>query len=217
MSETSSDESLDFTYTPHAADAEPPAAKKPPSKRSKLREPLVSNTEHQNFGFESNWSEGLPYEILLKIFNLYMNTAGGDLRKLNILRNVCQYWSYVSKDKSLLRTYSIASGFSEVGETMESVKFAKLFRQSLKTSVVKYACTINLSGLIFLTSEHLESVLKHCDPDVLEELNVASCKRILTTTKASCAGFEKVIVRYCPKIRRINMSGLEVRYINIFI
>lgn len=60
----------------------------------------------------SNWSNGVPYEILFKIFEYCARQADGDIRELSSIRSVCRFWSEVGNDPRLWAKLTVNKLFS---------------------------------------------------------------------------------------------------------
>lgn len=176
--------------------------------------------------FSSNWSNGLPYEIMFKIFEYFATNMGGNVRELNNLKDVCKYWSYVANDNKLWFKLKMSALTSpkfvmnsdkyKLEKNASSKRDFNLFGIELKNRIdsagfaekLKFVVCLNLSNLVYLSCDGLELVLSHCDPAKLRELDVSNCQKLSVSTKGE--QYENVLCLYCPNIRKLNLKSMGV-------
>ena len=163
-----------------------------------------------------NWSDGLPYEILLKIFVHFMQQANGDLTELRKVRYVCKYWSAVSNDSQLWQTLALdkilpkhtEKNHPKQNETKFIKKFDKFLSCALEQNKFQFLVKLVVFDLQFLTCDHVHLILSNCNQKYFSELTLASCKKVNTSEKG--LQIEKVVADFCPNLRLLDLSSNEV-------
>ncbi len=184
----------------------------------------------------SNWSNGLPYEILLKIFHYVSKGFDGDVKKLEKLGMVCKYWSYVSIDATLWHNLNMSRMFgyqftnektiytknsdlttSPIKSNQQNlIKFENKMHDLIRISYdhmnrnkFQYIVKLNLSFLCYLTCDLFEDILINCNTNLLNQIDLTHCKRINVTKRDLI--FEKCIADRCPNLTCLNLTGLDVK------
>lgn len=220
--DSSCDDSQDETYCANLEINDQTSIKENPVKIAKIcpkqsennKNSRIKNTSKHN----SLWSDGLPYELLCKIFRYYMLYADGDMNKLKNLEQVCEYWKKVSQDdtlwfhvvvsKIIQMTKSKFPGLIEKKENLREFE-SKLNDFYLKNDAkFRFIVKLDLSHLEYMTGDSLDFILNNCDPNLIEYLNVSACKSI--SANKSNKPFEEIIAERCPKIKKLYMSELGV-------
>lgn len=183
----------------------------------------------------SNWSNGLPYEILLKIFHYVSKGLNGDVKKLEKMGMVCKYWSYVSIDATLWHNLNMSRMFSHQFTNENTIytknssittspmksnqqnlmkfenKMHDLIRISydhMKRNKFHFIVKLNLSYLCYLTCDLFDDILSNCNTSLLKEIDLTHCKRINVTKRDLL--FEKCIADKCTNLTSLNLTGLDV-------
>ena len=160
----------------------------------------------------SNWSNGLPYEILLKIFSHFMNLSKGNLNELKRVRYVCKYWSIVSNDSQLWKNIYLSSIMTSNTIKDDEKKFNKKFENfvefSLRDNKFLYVEKLTIFNLHNITCDQIHSILTNCNSKILLDLSLVSCKKINNSSKN--LQVEKVIGESCPNLRSLDLSQNEV-------
>ena len=206
--------------------------KKPrtPIKTPKKSIPAIKEAE-EAFVTSTNWSNDLPYEILFKIFNYATYSMRGDLTQLHSLRAVCKNWTAVGNDARLWHHVVVSNFFpakyvepktasSSIQpksklNTQLHTKFNSLLNKLLRSSIdgesnnkFRFVIRLDLSYLNCLTCDDLEVVLRNCNSSILRELNLSHCRKLFISAKS--LSYEQVIADYCPNLKSLNLTKMEV-------
>ena len=161
---------------------------------------------------QPNWSNGLPYEVLLKIFTYFMDSANGNLNELKRVRYVCKYWSIVSQDSQLWKNINLPSilptNAIKYGEKIFKKKMEQFIEFSLRDNKFLHLEKLKISNQDNITCDHIHSILANCNSKILLELSLTSCKKIDYSSKN--LQVEKVIGENCPNLRSLDLSQNEV-------
>jgi hypothetical protein len=180
--------------------------------------------------FNSNWSDGLPYEIMLKIFKFYAHDLNGDLKKLENLK-VCKNWLNVASDNELWYSLNMSKLFNDKFSNEFSMHkksidtptktsqcmilkfekelnkfFKRTYDPCLNLSKFSFIVKLNLSYLGYLTADMLDEILVNCK--ALLKLNLTHCKKLNISKKNIV--FERSIADRCPNLTSLNLTGLDV-------
>ena len=175
-----------------------------------LRQQATNNASTSSL--TTDWADGLPFEILVKIFGFYALSLHGHVDKLRNLSDVCRNWQLVSDDASLWRTLRLASlmpvEFASANDTQapqpvpsmsskvsrdRATRFASLLAKLVSSAErggqahkFKHVHALDLSHLSYLTRDSLELVLSACDPQNVKELDVSHCHKINASNGGVC-------------------------------
>ncbi|CAF0712633.1 unnamed protein product [Brachionus calyciflorus] len=175
--------------------------------------------------FNSNWADGIPYEILFQIFKLYASNLNGNINELNNLKKVCRNWSTVADDAKLWHNlkFSCLLDPELLTNTNDKITINQIINKiDLKIKSLclntqfrlkfNYIRILNLSDVFYLTCDHLELILSNCNSKNIFDLSLANCKKLTCSTSNKL--FENVIGDYCENLKFLNLSGLG-KQINI--
>lgn len=228
------DEKLDPDFTPLEEDDKEGTNKRKNIEETAVRKklkptnscPLKKKSLEQT---SPDWSDRMPYELLFKIFQYYMSSANGDIRELDRLKSVCEYWSKVAEDPRLwsqldfskllplafIQQKSTSSSSSKPSPFKLQARFQAKLKSLLSSSVIKNNLkavrVLNLSNLACLDCDSLDAILSSCDGTLITGLSLFNCPRLHSSTKSQL--FEVIVANYCSNLVSLNLDSLDV---NIF-
>lgn len=192
-----------------------------------MNKSINSGIKNQKNGFDSDWADGLPYEILLQIFRYHaLMNCNGNMRELNKIKNVCKNWSIVANDAKLWHNLKFSTLLEQefTSNTTDKITIQQnVFKIETKIKSLcsnadlkanfNYIRILDLSDLYFLTCDHLELILSNCNSKNIFDLSLANCKKINNSNENKL--FENVIADYCQNLNYLNLSGLLVNLLFI--
>lgn len=182
-SEEDEGEDLDPSFAPDEDDSsnQSPAPKQRRSTsptKNKSKSAAAAKPRSKMAGCEGDgWQNGMPHEILLKIFRYFMLEHGGNVLELNRLKSVCQSWNRVALDPKLL--FHINFSLHSALKTARGPASLKRISGQLDFFFTQ---SLSLAG-IPLVYENFEALLKKCNPDHLLHLDISSCQKIHKSVK----------------------------------
>lgn len=169
--------------------------------------------------YVTDWSAGVPYEILLRIFEYYGMNEIGNVRNFENLKSVCKYWSVVANEPKLWSNLKLSALFDQVFSKPQDddkviKKLTPKFDSKLQLLMNKieikekfhHVKILNLSNLSCLTCDNLELIISNCNQKNLIDLNVSNCKKINFPAKS----FEEIISQYLPNLKSLGLAHLKV-------
>lgn len=228
-SESDSDDCLDPDYSlPECNDVSDDVKRPTVKRRGDLVTSSSSTTEAST---NANWSSGVPYELLFKIFEYYARDAHGNVRELDRLKAVCKYWSHVADDpklwwrldmcKLLPPMYVCASAGNSSKQAFPNANHAK-FTRRLKAFIsrsqfkLKQVHILNLNNLAYLDCDGLEIVLSKCEPNMIREINLSNCPRLHHVSSKN-HNFESILSRSYPNLTSLHLDKIDVKFFVLFI
>lgn len=224
------DEKLDPDFTPLEEADKEETTKRKHIEETAVRKKLKPTKKKSIEETSSDWSDRMPYELLFKIFQYYMSSANGDIRELDRLKSVCEYWSKVAEDPRLWSQLDFSKllplAFIQQKSTSSSssskpspfklqARFQAKLKSLLSSSAIKNNLkavrVLNLSNLACLDCDSLDSILSSCDSALITGLSLSNCPRLHSSTKSQL--FEAIVANYCPNLVSLNLDSLDV---NIF-
>ena len=195
-------EDLDPSFAPDEAESsKSPALKRrvsSPTKKpvAKPKAKAVATSAGQG------WQNGVPHEILLKIFKYYMLDPQGNVLELNRLKSVCQSWNQVALDPKLL--FNVNFSLHSVLKTAKGPASLKRISGQLDFYFTE---SLSLAG-IPLVYENFEALLKKCNPDHLTHLDISNCQKIHKSDKN--LSYLKLIADMFPSLTTLKLGAQTV-------
>lgn len=209
---------------PKKSKTKKPARSSSPSKPEVKVKSVSSDTSLQQ---SSYWADHIPYEILLRIFEIFLSDQAGDMNQIELLKSVCVRWGIVADDPKLWRCVNMYTMFranllhsnnnnNESASQEVIKKFQSQLNRVVSTNASKFSFIVdlNLSNLAYLTLQGLKQILSHCRTDLLKSLDISNCKKINhnpgvhKTDESKQETFEKTIGDHCSKLVCLNVSNL---------
>lgn len=147
------------------------------------------------------WSETIPTEILLLIFQYAMNQLqSSSVPFLCRMSRVCRRWREVASEPKLWKTVNLST------EEVNITKSAKILNKLVSTRL-KYTRELVLRGWSKLTDREIKALGKHCHK--LQCIDLSECESLTSQGIASLADDCRHITSIGLKSTKIDITGLQ--------